>query len=231
MKSILSAFIFTLIMFCFLPVKSFPQSFEGKIVMKITSKDQDNPQTIDYYCKDNKIRLEGMGREGEGGAMVMDTKNNEAMIIMPSQKMYMTYSYKNVLGATSDTMKNKIEKEMENGNIKMTGETKVINGFNCEKWVYKDEDGNNGEAWMTKGIKNFFFFNNPMKPRNDEPEWEQKLTKEGYFPMLVISKDSDGNLESKMEVTSIEKKSLDESLFTPPADYKKMEMPMMNHGN
>ena len=231
MKSILSIFIFTMVVFCFLPLRSYAQSFEGKIVMQITSKDQDRPQTIDYYCKGSKIRFEGKGAEGGGGAMVMDTKDYSALIIVPQQKMYMTYSYKNLLGAASDTVKNKMQTEMEKGNIKMTGETKEINGFPCEKWVYKDDEGKSGEAWMTKGIKNFFFFSNPMKPENNEPEWQKKLTQEGYFPMMVVSKDEDGNIDSKMEVTSIEKKSLDDSLFNPPADYKKMDIPMMNHGN
>jgi Domain of unknown function (DUF4412) len=230
MKSIFSSFLFTALIFCFLATISFSQSFEGKITMKITSKDQDNPQTIEYYCKDNKIRFEGMGSHEEaGGAFIMDTKTNEATIIMPAQKMYMSYSFKNLLGASSDTLKNKLQKEMDKGNIKMTGETKNINGYDCEKWTFKGDDGTNGEAWMTKGVRNFFFFNNPMN-RGNEPDWQKKLTGEGYFPMLVITKDSDGNIDSKMEVTSVEKKSLDESLFNPPSDYRKMEMPNMMQG-
>jgi Domain of unknown function (DUF4412) len=232
MKSVLSVLFLSLLIICFIPIKSFSQSFEGKIVMQISSKDQDEPQVIDYYCKGSKIRFESKSSGGGAGTMVLDTKDNNALIIIPQQKMYMTYSYKNALGAASDTLKNKIKEEMEKGDIKITGETKDINGFKCEKWIFKDDEGKSGEAWMTKGIGNFFFFSNPMRPDRNEPEWQQKLTNEGYFPMMVISKDADGSVESKMEVTSIEKKSLDESLFTPPADYKKMDIPMMmHHGN
>ncbi len=227
MKAIKNVLFFTLLLFLFSPVKSFSQSFEGEIVMKITDKDQDQPQTVDYYCKGSKIRFESKGNEGMGGAMVLDTKTYDALILMPAQKMYMTYNYKSVLGNVRDTM----SKAMEKGNVKMTGETKDINGFTCEKWTFKDDDGTTGEAWMTKGIRNFFFFSNPMGGESDEPDWQKKLTNEGYFPMMVTTKNADGEVESTMEVTSIEKKSLNESLFTPPPDYKKMEMPMMNHGN
>ena len=227
MKSILGILFSSLIIISLISVKSYSQSFEGEIVMKITDKGQDKPQTIDYYVKGTKIRFDAKGERGESGAMIFDSKTSNMMIVVPSQKMYMTYNYKGAFGGVRDS----ISKAMEKGDIKMTGETKDINGYKCEKWTFKDEDGTTGEAWMTKGIKNFFFFSNPMAGNNDQPEWQKKLTNEGYFPMMVISKDADGNIDSKMEVTSIEKKSLDESLFTAPDGYKKMEMPMMPHGN
>jgi Domain of unknown function (DUF4412) len=232
MKSIFGVLFSILLIICFIPVKSYSQSFEGEIVMKITNKDQDKPQTIDYYCKGNKIRFESKAKddENEGGAMILDTKDYNSIILIPSQKMYMSYSYKNMFGAGSDSLKNKIQTEMDKGNIKITGKTKDINGFSCEQWTFKADDGTSGEAWMTKGIRNFFFFSNPMRPGN-EPDWQKKLTNEGYFPMEVTTNDKDGNLESKMEVTSIEKKSLDESLFNPPSDYKKFDMPLMHHDN
>lgn len=227
MKSIRGILFFSLLILFFISVKSYSQSFEGEIVMKVTDKDQDTPQTIDYYCKGSKIRFESQNHEGMGGAMVLDTKSYDALILMPAQKMYMAYNYKSVLGSVSDTM----SKAMEKGNVKMTGETKNINGYTCEKWTFKDDDGTTGEAWMTKGIGNFFFFDNPMGGRSDQPEWQKKLTNEGYFPMMVTTKNEDGEVESTMEVTKIEPKSLDESLFSPPAGYKKMDMPMMPHGN
>jgi hypothetical protein len=230
MKSIRGILFLSLFIISFIPVKSFSQSFEGKIVMKITGKDQE-PQTIDYYCKGSKIRFEAQGEKGESGTMIIDSKSNNAIIIMPQRKMYMSYPYHNVLGAAGDTVRSKIEKEVEKGNIKMTGDTKNINGFKCEKWIFKDDEGKNGEAWMTKGIKNFFLFSNPMKRRSNEPEWEKKLIDEGYFPMMVTTKNADGEVESTMEVTSIEPRALDESLFAAPAGYQKMEMPMMPHGN
>lgn len=227
MKSILGILFSCLLFICFISTKAYSQSFEGEIVLKITGKDQNKPQVVDYYCKGSKIRFEAKSEEGEAGAMVLDTKNYDALILMPAQKMYMTYNYKSQLGGVRDTM----NKAMEKGNVKMTDETKDINGYKCEKWTFKDDDGTSGEAWMTKGISNFFFFSNPLGGNNDQPEWQKKLTNEGYFPMMVTTKNADGEVESSMEVTSIEKKSLDESLFTPPDDYKKMDMPMMPHGN
>ena len=45
--------------------------------------------------------------------------------------------------------------EKTNGKFDKTGETKKINGYECEKWVYTDDNGDKTEAWMTKELGNF----------------------------------------------------------------------------
>ena len=47
-----------------------------------------------------------------------------------------------------------------------------------------------------------------------------------YFPLQILTTGKEGN-ESTFEVTKVEQKSLDASLFQIPADYKKMDRPMM----
>ncbi|MEO8398450.1 MAG: DUF4412 domain-containing protein, partial [Ignavibacteriaceae bacterium] len=68
---------------------------------------------------------------------------------------------------------------------------------------------------------------NPMMG-DSGPSWQDKITGQGYFPMLVKHYDDDGKVDGTMEVKSVEKKSLDDSMFEVPASYKKFEMPMMN---
>lgn len=69
---------------------------------------------------------------------------------------------------------------------------------------------------------------NPMMD-NDTPEWQKKLSGEGYFPMQVVHRDGSGKEEAVMTVRSVEKQTLDASLFAAPSGFQKMEMPMMNY--
>ena len=109
-----------------------------------------------------------------------------------------------------------------------TGETKTINGYECEQWIIKGDD-NTSEAWMTKDLGSFIFFQSPMGGK-EKPKWQEDIESSGYFPMLVIEKDSDGNETGRFEVKSIEKKSLDDSFFTVPDGYSQMKMPMGGQG-
>ena len=83
------------------------------------------------------------------------------------------------------------------------------------------------EAWVTKDIGNFMFFESPMGG-DDMPEWYSEFSGVGFFPILVIEKDDSGEEESRWEVTSVEEKPLSDDLFTPPSDYEKFEMPSMD---
>jgi len=189
----------------------YAQSFEGKVTFNVF--DDDKAHLMEYLIKGNKFRFDS-NEEGRQGAMIMDIATKQIMIIMPEQKMYMvmqTPDTKTETGYTEDKEKDtKFEK---------TGETKEILGLTAEKWVYKSED-HQGEAWMAKGMGSFKLFDNPMNKQR--PKWQKEIVEEGYFPLLVYD-----NGKKVYEVTSIEKKSLDESLFEVPAGFQKMEIPNM----
>src|SRR5262249_12246732 len=55
------------------------------------------------------------------------------------------------------------------------------------------------------------------------PEWS-KLLEGGAFPLKMTVTEG-GKTTMTSEVTSIERKKLDDSLFTVPADYKEMKVP------
>ncbi len=123
--------------------------------------------------------------------------------------------------------------DQDNKDVKFTktGETKTINGYKCEKWNYTSND-EQGVAWMTKDLGALKMFSGYSMHGSDDnqPEWMKEIESEGAFPMDVNIKDNYGNDQGKMEVTSVKKESLDASLFTVPAGYKKFEMPGMNSG-
>lgn len=197
---------------------TFAQDFEGKVVMNIQG-DGEN-MDMNYLVKGDKIRIEV--EEQENAAIIFDNTTKKMMIIMPDQKMYMEMD----MQAMEKMAQNEMNKADDTGDFKMTGETKTISGYECEKWIYTD-NGEETVAWMTKDIGNFMMMSNPMMG-NEAPEWQQKLSGEGYFPMQVVHKDASGQEDATMTVKSVEKKSLESSLFSAPSGFQKMEMPMMN---
>jgi hypothetical protein len=191
-------------------------SFEGKVGYKINSDGETT--AMDYYIKDNFIKMD-VGEASEGASMIFDTKESKMIVIMDEQQMYMEMPVN-----INQELKSKEEKLK--GEFKQTGETKDILGYKCEQWIYKDEE-NEIESWMTTELGSFVFMANPMSGGTDKPEWQTKLEQGGYFPLSVTVRESIDTPATTMEVTSIEKKSLDKSMFIPPADYQKLEMPGM----
>ncbi len=195
-----------------LPGKTYSQDqFEGKVTFNVY--DNGESHTMQYYVKGSKLRFDA-NEQGHEGQIIMDPSAKQFMIIMPQQKMYM------VMPIPDMKNKNKGSESTEDkADFVKTGETKDILGYTAEKWTYKD-GSDKGEAWMTKDIGGFQLFDNPMQ--ENQPQWQKDLQAEGYFPLLVYE-----NGDKVFEVTNIDKKSLDASMFEPPAGYQKMDMPMV----
>jgi len=199
---------------CLISTVTFPQNaFEGKVEYKMTNDDETTSMT--YFVKDENIKIDVAGEEK--ASMIFNIKDNTMLMIMPEEKMYMEMKF----DAAADKMDEMKEKE---NNYKKTGEKKEILGYTCEKWIFKDDDGE-VETWLTKELGSFMFFSDPMGGEKTKPEWQSKLESAGYFPMEFTTRDDSGDIETHMEVTSVEKKSLSSDMFKPPAGYQKFEMP------
>ncbi|MGH7943590.1 MAG: DUF4412 domain-containing protein [Opitutaceae bacterium] len=199
-------------------------SFEGKVSMKMTSG-RGQPQEITYNIKGNKVRLEMPGQKGMGG-MIMDTSKKEMVMIMEEQKAYMVM-------ALPQAAVDAVAKTSDDMTLEKTGETEKILGYTATKYIVTSKDGQS-DLWLAEGLGTFMGFNNsnPMGGRRNTPPpaWERALAGKELFPLRVVGKDK-GNKESfRMEVTAIDKKTLPDSLFAPPADYKKFDMGGMLKG-
>jgi len=219
MKTAIKIFCFTVLFVLFIQIEYFPQSFEGKVNIKLVS--DGDVSFIDYLIKGNTFRMEMKDEEGESTAsIIMDMNEMKMITLMTEDKMYMEYPLEQTMEENeNDDSDGEIEE------VRITNETREINGFNCQKLIYEDKE--NMEAWATTDIGNFMFYESPMGG-SGIPEWYLAFSDAGFFPILVIEKDDSGEEESRWEVTSVEKKSLSEDLFVPPADYEKMEIPMMD---
>jgi len=188
--------------------------FEGKVALRITG---DESADIDYFYKGNNIRME-MDAEGDKAVILFNLKDKKTKMLMPGQNMYMEFD------ANQYMTNNDIKDDKEAGDIEMTGEFEKINGYKCEKWIFRDDD-NLVTAWMAEGLGNFYMMMNPMDKGSQEG-WKQRL-QGNYFPMKVVVTE-DGETTSTMEVLSVDKISLNDDLFEVPPGYQKFSMPNMD---
>lgn len=207
----LALFFFPVILFAFTQTGLSQNKFEGKVTFN--AYDDGTAHTVDYYVKGSKMRIDA-NENGRQGQVIMDQTAKQFMVIMPQQKMYMVMQIPDTKTESDNSQESKDDK-----GFTKTGETKDILGYTAEKLTYKDGDVE-GEVWMTKEIGGIQLFDNPMQ--QDKPQWQKDIEEEGYFPLLVYE-----NGEKVFEVTNIEKKSLDDSMFEAPAGYQKMDMPAM----
>src|SRR5262249_46082769 len=121
--------------------------------------------------------------------------------------------------------------------VTSTGKTETVAGLSCEHWLLGDKQ--NMDMCLAKGMGYFGFggqsdgildklknlaLREKFKAQLDANPEFAKFAEGGAFP-LKIARVENGQSKTVMEVTTIERKSLDDSLFTVPADYKKMELP------
>jgi hypothetical protein len=199
-------------------------SFEGTIKFKITH--DGDVSFLDYHMKENNLRME----MGENAEAVFLKRDDKSLILMPEEEMYMDLNqslFKNIPGMNNPQKDEEIEEEIDIDKFK-TGKVMSILGYECHQWLFKDEnDDDEVEAWVTGEIGNFMLMQGPMGG-GYSPGWNSSLKNSGFFPMLVITRDEDGEETSRFEATEVEEKSLSDALFEVPSNYSEMKIPGMD---
>lgn len=120
-----------------------------------------------------------------------------------------------------------VAEEADDLNIKRTGETKSIHGYNCEKFILRDNDNENAhtEIWMTKDINvEWGMLAEPWTGSADEivSSFPTDLVfNKKYFPVLVENYENE-KLESKLEAIHIDEKSLNSGVVSVPTGISTM---------
>ncbi|MGE0882911.1 MAG: DUF4412 domain-containing protein [Blastocatellales bacterium] len=217
-------------------------NFEGTVVAKMAAGDQ--PIEVRYAIKGARTRVETQLSQGGNalGAVIMDMSSGSQIMLMPQTKTYMEMNW-NDNGKFKDMVEKMAKEGGQNaaGSFKATstGKTETIAGYACEHWIVGDKQdtdvclakglGYFGGGGQSGGIfdklKNLAMGDKEKAILDANPEFA-KFVEGGAFP-LKISQIENGQTKTIMEVTSVERKPLDDSLFAVPPDYKKMEIPGM----
>jgi hypothetical protein len=210
--------------------------FEGTVTARMSGGDQS--AEIRYAIKGSRTRLEMMASKDSSktAVMLMDMSSGTQTTLIPQSKMYMTINW----GEVAEEITKNAGKD-PSGNfpkVTPTGKTETVAGLSCEHWLLGDKQdtdmclakgmgyfgfGGQSDGGILGKLKNLAMREKFKAQLDANPEFA-KFVEGGAFP-LKMDHVENGQTKTIMEVTSIERKSLDDSLFTVPADYKKMELP------
>jgi len=187
------------------------QGFEGAITIRMTGRPGTPPQEMEYLSRGGNVRVNINSPAGSMSILGLKAESKTYML-MEAQHMYMEVTPESMNAALSNADEPKVTK---------TGRKETIAGESCEH-VMIETGGANGpqkaDVCMAYAIGPFV---NPMANMTRMTAWQRQLVKEGGFPLRVTL--ADGTVP--IEVTKIEKKRVNDTLFRIPADFSKMEMP------
>ena len=185
--------------------------FEGAISMTMTG---DNGKTTEltYLVKGGKMRFDVAGGRGEQVAMIIDPAEKKSLMIMTSQRMYMEQDFADAAASAAEK-----DKPAE---VKRTGRTETVAGYKCEHMMITESNGSTSDVCVASGLGSFMMPGGRGGPPRG-PEWQSALDN-GAFPLKVQKGD-----KVTLEVTKIEKKTLDAALFAPPEGFQKFDMGSM----
>ncbi len=182
-------------------------SFEGVVTLQVDGGPM-GKQSIKYSMKGNKMRMD-MSTGGMQMYSLFNRSEKTVDMVIPMRKMYMQQT------VDADRIKAGADSAMAAGKLTWTGKKETIAGHECEHATFKDSTGKATDVCFAKGLGSFMSMPGGL---GGIAGWKHHVGQS--FPLKIVR---DGKVE--MVATSIEKKSLPDSLFSVPAGYTKMSMP------
>lgn len=189
--------------------------FEGSIEFKMETK-KDTTTNI-YYTKGDHVKLDQLGKKTGKveGSFVFDMTNKQIKFVNPARKVWGEHK-----SETPPVIKGTCE-------VTKTKNTKTILGKKCTEYIVKNTEENTIITyWITVDKFDFFVPVVKMWNRKDKQSIYFNQIKDlpkGAMPMASYENTLDGKPVSKLEVLKIEKKTLELTQVSVPADYKKFE--------
>jgi len=196
------------------------QDFEGTITAKV--RGMPGGGEMKTYLKGNKSRVEITAPQG-AMVIISDPAAGETYMVMPAQSMIMVMKM-----ADAERMADSlIRRNASESSLTPLGKKDEIAGHACEYYRYRDAKTATdlclaGGLGMFRGGAPVFGGLSPGRTPS-MPAWAKEMMRKGMFPLKVT--DTVG--VAIWEVVALEKKPLEASLFVPPANYQRMQMPMM----
>ena len=220
--------------------------FEGVITFKQYRKSDGTYSTLVQTTKGHKVRWQGMGNDSS--VMIFDGDAHSMLIVQPDKKTYMTITQADMeqMAAMMKPMEDKMKanKGASDGDkdkafdidVKNTGRHETVAGVSCEVWhgtTTEDGKKKEGEACVAPGVGfafNEVMFDNPMTKRSGRfntmmAKYKQVLA--GGKGVLKMSSIEGGKTTVDMEATKIERHSVSDDAFKPPAGYTGTSMGQM----
>ncbi|HRE58182.1 MAG TPA: DUF4412 domain-containing protein [Candidatus Kapabacteria bacterium] len=208
-----------IVMVCVMSAIAFSaKPFQGKVTF--TFKASDESGKIVLYAKGQKVKMEPyLLNMDEKIWLVLDNNTQKITVVLDDKAMYMTLSVDMMKKMGKYAMPGLAANDGKTFDTKptSTGKTKTISGHECHQYILND-DGDMTEMWVAHDLGTF-----PQMMGLPIPQYIGKddFT---FFPLEIINKHKDGDTTT-ITVTELLTSTPDDSQFTPPASYNKMDIP------
>jgi Domain of unknown function (DUF4412) len=200
--------------------------FEGELTLRIKGGAE-----LHTFVRRGKTRIEMAGPGGQQAILLMDPAAQEQYMIVPSQKMYMVMQLKDLEGMAQAMTQKTLPDTSAPANVTMerTGKSEEVAGRTCQVYRFHSEKSTMNVC-LADGLgslqapASFWAGGGMGMLRGQAPElppWARELKRRGAFPLRISEPDG----AVVWEIIKLERKALEPALFTPPSDYRRMEMP------
>lgn len=188
--------------------------FEGAITMHTTSAAASSDMVVEV--KKDRLRFDTKTPQGDAMHGVFDPTANKVTVYMDSSKSYMDLDFSTPQAQTNTNP--------DTSAVVKSGKHETIAGYDCEDWTVNDPSGKKSEVCIAQGIA-FFDLSSLKGGGGASSPLSRQFRDEKSFPLRSVELDASGKELSRMEVTKIEPKSIDDSQFQTPAGYNKITVP------
>jgi hypothetical protein len=146
--------------------------------------------------------------------MIVDNDTKTRTMVIPSRQMYVT-------SPITDKMSARLDSSTRNTKLVKVG-SETVAGVACDDYAITDATTQkSGTVCIAHGMGNFALMGmgSPLSQFEQRVRGLSDAASGGFFP-LKWTGDNDGLI-----ATSVQRKSVDASLFAPPAGYAQMQMP------
>ena len=214
--------------------------FEGEIGVMVKGKGMkaDNkPLNLTLDVKSDKLRVdlpagvEGAEQFGKVYA-IFDSPAKKLFIVLDDKKEVVVID----LNKSGEELKGMKPGGAHHGSpgtpptppkITKTGKTDKVAGLTCEIWSIENQDVNakeKGKVEVCIAEQGASWFHIPMTGVPAEYSFMSEMMDGKHFPLRMVMFDAANAEEGRVEVTRIDKKPLDASVFIPPPTYQQMDM-------
>jgi len=182
------------------------------------------------YIKGNLIRTD-METEDGPAYVTMDLEQGIIRMFQPNERMYIEWTKEDM--ERMKAMVPDMGGASEQSEPRETGLSKSINGMSCVAFDIDMDDGvtrvwvSKDNAQLVKAFAGLMESISSMGMDEEETDGSALVAKHG-FPVLMLRLDYD--MYTIEETLSVDRQSVSDDLFTPPAGYKKMTMADMMRG-
>lgn len=193
--------------------------FEGAIVMRTTVAGRP-PQDLQLEIKGGKMRFDTKSDAAEPMHGVYDPVQNRVLVFMDTQRVYLTLDFSKAAAPVPNTTP-------EASTAEKSGGKDSVAGIACENWVAKEPSGKRSEVCVVDGV-NFFDLTRLRQGATGLASMGKAgMQDKKMFPLRSVEYDERGQELSRMEVQSVEPRSVDDARFGMPVGYKPLEVPVV----